>query len=43
LNISPAKVEGSSRLYTESQFACICQQLKSHISAMAELYAGEPA
>lgn len=38
LHISPAKSEGASKLYTEGQFARICQQLQSHISAMAELY-----
>jgi putative phage-type endonuclease len=43
LHISPAKVEGASKLYTESQFARICQQLVSHVTAMAELYAGETA
>ena len=32
---SPAKGRG---LYTEHQFALICRQLQSHISAMAELY-----
>lgn len=41
LHISPAKSEGASKLYTEGQFARICQQLQSHISAMAELYEGE--
>lgn len=38
LHIKPAKVEGASKLYTEHQFALICRQLQSHISAMAELY-----
>jgi predicted phage-related endonuclease len=44
LHVKPAKVEGNRPgLYTESQFATICRQLVSHIDAMAELYAGEPA
>ncbi len=30
-------------LFTESQFVTICRQLASHVSAMAELYAGETA
>ena len=41
LHIRPAKAEGASKLYTESQFATICRQLQSHVSAMAELYAAE--
>lgn len=43
LHIQPARVEKAARLYRESQFALICAQLQSHVSAMAELYAGEPA
>lgn len=44
LHIKPAKVEGNRPgLYTERQFALICQQLQSHVGAMAELYAGVPA
>ena len=44
LHIRPAKAEGNRPgLYTERQFALICQQLQSHVSAMAELYAGETA
>jgi predicted phage-related endonuclease len=42
LHVKPAKVEGNRPgLYTERQFAVICQQLQAHVSAMAELYAGE--
>ena len=42
LHIRPAKTEGNRPgLYTERQFALICQQLQSHVSAMAELYAAE--
>ena len=33
----------AANLYTERQFGLICRQLASHVSAMAELYAGEPA
>ncbi len=44
LHVSPARVEGKRPgTYTESQFAVICRQLISHVGAMAELYAGEPA
>lgn len=43
LHIQPAKTYKASKLYTESQFAAICSQLLSHVSAMAELYAGEVA
>ena len=44
LHVSPAKVEGKRPgTYTESQFRLICRQLQSHVSAMAELYAGETA
>ncbi len=42
LHVRP-RVEGASRLFTESQFRTICRQLQSHVSAMAELYAGETA
>ena len=39
LHVKPAKVEGKRPgTYTESQFATICRQLQSHVSAMAELY-----
>lgn len=43
LHIAPAKTDKRASLYTESQFARICSQLVSHVSAMAELYAGETA
>jgi predicted phage-related endonuclease len=44
LHILPMKTEGNRPgLYTERQFALICLQLQSHVSAMAELYAGETA
>lgn len=44
LHIKPAQAIGNRPgLYTESQFVAICRQLQSHVSAMAELYAGEPA
>lgn len=44
LHIKPAQAIGNRPgLYTESQFARICEQLLSHVSAMAELYAGETA
>jgi len=44
LHVNPAKVEGRRPgTYTETQFATICRQLVSHVGAMAELYAGEPA
>ena len=43
LHVQPAKAEKASRLYTETQFATICRQLVSHVGAMAELYAREPA
>jgi len=44
LHINPAQTVGNRPgLYTESQFARICQQLVSHVSAMGELYAGEMA
>lgn len=38
LHIKPAKAEGASKLYTETQFRTICRQLQSHVGAMAELY-----
>jgi hypothetical protein len=41
LHIRPAKAEGASKLYTETQFRTICRQLQSHVGAMAELYAAE--
>ena len=43
LHVQPARTDKASKLYTERQFAVICGQLVSHVSAMAELYAGEPA
>ena len=44
LHVTPAKVEVKRPgTYTESQFATICRQLQSHVSAMAELYCGETA
>ena len=43
LHIQPARTDKASKLYTELQFAVICNQLISHVSAMAELYAVEPA
>ena len=43
LHIAPAKTDKRAMLYTESQYQAICRQLVSHIGAMAELYAGEPA
>ena len=43
LHIQPARVDKASRLYTERQYLLICRQLQSHVSAMAELYAGELA
>ncbi len=41
LHIKPTKTERAVGLYTERQFALICRQLQSHVSAMAELYATE--
>ncbi len=42
LHIKPAQAVGNRPgLYTESQFALICRQLQSHVSAMAELYSAE--
>lgn len=41
LHVQPARVDKASRLYTERQYALICRQLVSHVSAMAELYAPE--
>jgi putative phage-type endonuclease len=44
LHVSPAKVEGKRPgTYTESQFQTICSQLRSHISAMGELYGQQRA
>lgn len=43
LHIKPGQAVGNRPgLYTESQFASICQQLQSHVSAMGELYAAQP-
>jgi predicted phage-related endonuclease len=36
LGVKPAKVDGAARLYTESQFACICVALCSHIGQVHE-------
>ena len=42
LHIAPAGQSlRKTPLYSETQFALICRQLQSHVSAMAELYAGE--
>ncbi|MGL4439224.1 MAG: hypothetical protein ACRCUE_08135, partial [Bosea sp. (in: a-proteobacteria)] len=42
LNVKPAAMPVKGRgLYTERQFALICAQLVSYVSAMAELHAGE--
>ena len=43
LHVKPAKQERGACYYTESQFATICAQLVSHVSAMAELYEAAPA
>lgn len=43
LHVRAAKTDGRAVLFRESQFPVICRQLQSHVSAMAELYAGEPA
>jgi hypothetical protein len=43
LHVQPARVDKVAKLYTETQFATICRQLQSHVSAMAELYAPETA
>ena len=44
LHVQPAKVDGNRPgMYSESQFRTICRQLQSHVSAMAELYAGVEA
>ena len=44
LHIAPAKVEGKRPgTYTEGQFRAICHALRSHVGAMAELYAAETA
>jgi hypothetical protein len=43
LHIQPTRIDKASRLYTERQFALLCCQLQSHVSAMAELYADEVA
>lgn len=43
LHVRPARTDGRAALFTESQFATICAQLVSHVSAMAELYAGVEA
>lgn len=43
LHITPAAVERGMPRFRESQFPVICRQLQSHVSAMAELYAGELA
>ncbi len=38
LHVKPAVSQGRALLYTERQFAQICRQIMSHVSAMAELY-----
>ena len=43
LHVRPARVDGASKLFTESQYLTICRQLQAHVGAMAEMYAGEPA
>lgn len=43
LHVLPARAEKAGRYYTDRQFGVICQQLQSHVSAMAELYAGVAA
>jgi hypothetical protein len=43
LHVQPARTDKASKLYTESQFGVICQQLVSHVGAMRELYSGEVA
>ena len=43
LHVKPAAAHGVEKMYSESQFALICSQLRSHVGAMAELYAGEMA
>lgn len=43
LHITPARTERGIGYYTESQYRLICRQMVGHVSAMAELYAGEPA
>ena len=43
LRVKPARTDGRSLFYTESQYLTICRQLQSHVGAMAEMYAGEPA
>jgi hypothetical protein len=39
LHIKPAATDKRAQLYTEHQFATICRQLVSHVSAMSDLYA----
>ena len=43
LHVQPARTDKASRLYTERQFALICQQLVRHVGAMAELHTAEAA
>ena len=43
LHVRPAKTDGRAVLFRQSQFPVICSQLQAHVSAMAELYAGETA
>ena len=43
LHIQATPGERGAKLYRESQWQAICQQLQAHIGAMAELYAKEPA
>ena len=41
LHIQPAATDRAAKLYRESQWPLICQQLQAHIGAMAELYGRE--
>jgi hypothetical protein len=43
VTVIKTSIPATPGLYTERQFALICQQLQSHVSGMAELYAGETA
>ena len=43
LHVRAAKTDGRAVLFRQSQFPVICSQLQAHVSAMAELYAGETA
>lgn len=41
LHIRPARTDGRAALFSERQYQQICSQLRSHIGAVAELYAVE--